>query len=85
MKCHSEERSDVGIRFPIWECGARILRIVTPVCALVRNDSFLQSKRERRAGRLSLFILSLRQEDAVGVQRFAGAGLELRGQSRLSG
>ena len=40
MKCHSEERSDVGIRFPIWECGARILRLVTPVCALVRNDSF---------------------------------------------
>ena len=26
-ECHSEERSDVGIRFPIWECGVRILRM----------------------------------------------------------
>ena len=24
-----------------WRCGAGVLRIATPVCALVRNDSFL--------------------------------------------
>ena len=25
---------------PLWECGAGGLRIATPVCGLVRNDSF---------------------------------------------
>ena len=24
---------------PMWECGVRVLRIATPVCGLVRNDS----------------------------------------------
>ena len=41
-KCHSEERSDVGIRIPLTaEYRARGVRIPTPVCAPVRNDRVL--------------------------------------------
>ena len=37
-KCHCEERSDVAIRSPyVVLCGG--VRIATPVCALVRNDT----------------------------------------------
>ena len=38
-KCHSEERSDVGIRIPLTAAyHAEGVRIATPVCAPVRND-----------------------------------------------
>ena len=39
QKCHSEERSDVGIRIPLtaaYHAGG--IRIATPACGLVRND-----------------------------------------------
>ncbi len=39
IKCHSEERSDVGIRIPLTaESHAGGIRIATPACGLVRND-----------------------------------------------
>ncbi len=39
IKCHCEERSDVAIRAPYMvPCGEGV-RIATPVCALVRNDT----------------------------------------------
>ena len=41
-KCHSEERSDVGIRIPLTaEYRAGGIRIATPACGLVRNDRVL--------------------------------------------
>ena len=45
QKCHSEERSDVGIRIPLTaEYRAGGIRIATPVCAPVRNDRFFDKR-----------------------------------------
>ena len=42
INCHSEERSDVGIRIPLTAAyHAEGVRIATPVCAPVRNDRVL--------------------------------------------
>ena len=45
QKCHSEERSDVGIRIPLTaEYRAGGIRIATPACGLVRNDRFFDKR-----------------------------------------
>ena len=45
QKCHSEERSDVGIRIPLTAAyHAEGVRIATPACGLVRNDRFFDKR-----------------------------------------
>ena len=58
IKCHSEERSDVGIRIPLTAAyHAEGVRIATPVCAPVRNDRFFAGAvRAGRWGRRPLRV-----------------------------